>query len=303
MPRRKKDKEPEDSNKKILLVIKNPKSVSASMETAATISFAGTLKRKRSANPRRNRGQGGGKPDDHAEELSEDEPPVKKGRKKQSTGGGTGSSIGVESPQKRVRRGKGQKSLEESEDESEDESDEEKPPAPPAIKMTHDEAMRVLEETGKKLAQETISDAIEKLNAKPKNATTVGLVRMFVIPLDVCFPGHTAVIQGKTYHLNPRNITEEGIETASGHFRKHGYEYTMGSMLRTVAVNGKSEPLEPGFREKMNPVARAKYDKWEKKKILTRAESDKETPQKKEALFLKRYVLGNKVFVDDGQHR
>jgi hypothetical protein len=152
------------------------------------------LKRKRSADPRRKRGQGGEKPDDFAEELSKDEPPVKKGRKKQSTGGGTASSVGVKSPRKPVRRGKGQKKVEESEDESEDQSDDEKPTAPPMIKMTHDEAMRVLEETEKKLAQETIADAIEKLNAKPKNATTVGLGRMFEIPLDVCFPGHTAVI-------------------------------------------------------------------------------------------------------------
>jgi hypothetical protein len=76
----------------------------------------------------------------------------------------------------------------------------------------------------------------------------------------------------------------------------------MGCMLGTVAINGKSEPLEPGFKERMNPVARAKYDKWEKD-ILTRAESDKETPEKKEALFLKRQVLGKKVFVDDGEHR
>jgi hypothetical protein len=186
-----------------------------------------------------------------------------------------------------------------SEDESEGESEEEEAPE---IDMTHEEAMRVLEETEKKLAQESISESIEKLNAKPKNATTRSLGRMFEIPLDMCFPGNTAVIGGKSYHLNPRQLTEEGIATASGHFRKYGYEPSMGSMLGTVAVNGKSEPLPPGFKESLNPVARAKYEKWEKD-ILSRAEAEKDSAERKEALFLKKNVLGKKVFVDDGQHR
>jgi hypothetical protein len=42
--------------------------------------------------------------------------------------------------------------------------------------------------------------------------------------------------------------------------------------------------LKPRFKEKMNPVARAKYDKWEKD-ILRRADSDKETPEKSRRLF------------------
>lgn len=168
--------------------------------------------------------------------------------------------------------------------------------------MTEEQAVRILEATEKRLAQETITDAIDKLNLKPKNATTDKLGRLFEIPLCMIFPGDRAEIGDKTYQLNPRNLTEEGVETVSQHYRKYGYEPNMRLMLGIVSVNGKSEPLGEGFREGLNLVAREKFDKWEKA-VDKWAASEKDTPKKREALVLQKNVKGNKVVAADGQHR
>jgi hypothetical protein len=146
--------------------------------------------------------------------------------------------------------------------------------------MTEEEAVRILETIEKRLAQKTITDAIDKLNLKPKNATTDKLGRLFEIPLCMVFPGDKAEIGGKTYQLNPRNLTEEGVETVSQHYRKYGYELNMGLMLGIVSVNGKSEPLGDGFIQGLNPVAREKVDKWEKN-VDKWAASEKDTPERK----------------------
>jgi hypothetical protein len=232
-----------------------------------------------------------------------DEEPIltkAKNKKKQPVAMGTDSSFGLGATGGRGKGGKAA-SKKTAKDESSD-NDSESDDEVLDTNMTEEQAVQILEATEKRLAQETITDAIDKMNLKPKNATTDKLGRLFEIPLCMVFPGDKAEIGGKTYQLNPKNLTEEGVETASQHYRKYGYKPNMGLMLGIVLMNGKSEPLEEGFREGLNPVAREKFDKW-KKSVDKWAASEKNTPEKREALVLQKNVKGNKVFAADGQHR
>jgi hypothetical protein len=306
MPRPRKEKPVEDPNRPFSVTTRRPKS--ASMEGATTTS--GAAKRKRTEGTRKGRvptvEKAGG--DDGAHSNEESILTKAKKKEKQPVATGTDSSFGFDATRGRGKGGKvalkktaeaaSKKTAKDESSDDDSESDDEILDTD----MTEEQAVRILEATEKRLAQETITDAIDKLNLKPKNATTNKLGRLFEIPLCIILPGDRAEIGGKTYQLNPRNLTEKGVETVSQHYRKYGYEPNMGLMLGIVSVNGKSEPLGEGFREGLNPVAREKFDKWEKT-VDKWAASEKDTPEKREALVLQKNVKRNKVFAADGQHR